>query len=123
MTTEIRAKPNPKDAERGTEYVASIKAEIEEIKSIIAIKDSREWVTIRNIIKRKQVSVDSELDSFHKLSDKELHATLQARIDLKNFVSLVDGGEFALTRLLDKLDKAEGKLSELNKRLGIHGDS
>jgi len=117
--SDLRKKPNPENVKRIETYIVKIKEEINETKELVNLRDSDGWAKIVSILERKMAALEFDLERFSVLPDKDIYATLQSRKDISFFISLIEGGEQALSDLQDKLDDAITNLHDLKQRLGI----
>ena len=90
-----------------------------ETKDLVNLKDSDGWEKIIEILDRKMAALDFDLDRFAILTDKDVYSTLQSRKDISYFISLIEGGEQAMSDLNDKLNEALQSLADLKDRLGM----
>lgn len=115
--SDLYKKPNPKNVPMIEAYIGKLKSEIQELNELAELVDSPTWKKVQTMIGRKISQIETELDDFHKNDDKRIHALLQARIDHKYFMALIDGTGQAVNTLNKKLTEAENELNELKSRL------
>ena len=117
MNESLRRKPDPEETKRGEEYVTRIKAEMEELRELSEVADSRMWGVVKELVSRKLDSANDALNSFERLNDDSRTILLATRKTLALFMSMVDDVPRALEMLAEKLAKANAELDGLKEQL------